>query len=279
MRQIVWGVIAAGLMSSAASAAEPTPAPQRRAEVKAAAMGMAPALGATAVQAAPAPEPSPKVSVTGGVDMPSLYMFRGFRQESDPAFTIQPYVDVAIAGNDQASFNVGLWNSAHTGSNKDAGAGWYETDFYAAATVGMIKATYTAYTYPKIDNSMIHELMLSASFDHTLAPSVAIAFELAKPEGVDKGIYLELGVAPTLTPDDARATVTLPVKLGLSLKDYYGDDAFGYLSIGPSVVAPLSDHLDIHGNLTVYALGETTKFVNNDKRGQVTGTVGVGFSF
>jgi hypothetical protein len=71
----------------------------------------------------------------------------------------------------------------------------------------------------------------------------------------------------------------VPVKVGLSLKDYYGDDAFGYLQIAPTVVAPINDHFDIHGNLSIYALGNATKAVNNDKRGQVTGTVGLGFSF
>jgi len=269
-------------MSSAASAAEPTPAPNLVAQVRSAVAAMAPAATALAVQtppAAAAPEASPKVTTTGGIDFPSLYMFRGFRQEGDPKLTVQPFIDFAIAGNDTASFNIGLWNSAHTGSLKDAGLGWYETDFYLAATVQNVKATYTAYTYPKADNATVHELMLSTTFDHMLAPSVGVAFEFSKANGADKGIYLEFGVAPTVTPDDAKATVTFPVKVGLSLKDYYGEDTFGYLALGPSVIVPVADHFDIHGNLTVYALGDVTKAVNNDKRGQVTGTVGLGFSF
>jgi hypothetical protein len=264
-------------MSSAAYAAEPTPAPHLVAQVRAAVAAMAPAT--LAVQTPPADDASPKVTVTGGVDYTSLYMFRGYRQEFDPEVTLQPFIDFGIAGNDNVSFNLGLFNSAHTGSNKDAGAGWYETDFYAAVTSGIFKAMYTAYTYPKIDNSTIHELMLSAAFDHKLAPSVGIAFEFAKPEELDKGIYLEFGIAPTVTSDDAPATVTVPVKVGLSLKDYYGDDAFGYLQIAPTVVVPINDHFDIHGNLSIYALGDAAKAVNKDKRGQVTGTVGLGFAF
>ena len=56
---------------------------------------------------------------------------------------------------------------------KDDGAGYYETDFYAAVTVAKIKATYTAYTYPKlpsISDSAIQELMFSTSFSGKLAP-------------------------------------------------------------------------------------------------------------
>ena len=71
----------------------------------------------------------------------------------------------------------------------------------------------------------------------------------------------------------------MPIKVGISLKDYYGDDAFGYLQIAPTVLVPINDHFDIHGNLSVYALGGAAKLFNSDKRGQVTGTVGLGFAF
>jgi len=272
---MVWGIIAVGVMSSSAYAAEPTQATNLVAQVRTAAVAVA--AGTVAMQAPPAASASPEVKVTGGLDFPSLYMFRGYRQEGEPKLTLQPYLDVAIAG-EKATFNIGVWNSAHTGSLKDAGYGWYETDVYAAVTMGMFKALYTAYTYPKIDSATVHELMLSAAFDHTLAPSVGVAFEFSKASGADKGVYFEAGIAPTLSKEDAKATVTLPVKVGLSLKDYY-QDTFGYLSIAPTVLIPVNDHFDIHGNLTVYALGNGPKATNNDKRGQVTGTVGLGFAF
>jgi len=273
MKQITLGLVVTTLISTSAWAQEPAAA---RLKLDGALAGVS---FATAAAAQDADEDESPVSVLVGADIPSSYFFRGFRQESEPGLTFQPYVDVAIAG-EAASFNIGIWNSLHTGSLSDAGYGWYETDFYAAVTVNNIKATYTAYTYPKIDDSAIHELMLSTSFDHMLAPSVALAFEFAKPEGLDKGVYLELGVAPSVPmADDAPVSISIPVKVGLSLKDYYGDDTFGYLSAGVNVGKSLSDAAEVHGSVTVFAFGDTLKFVNNDKAGQVVASVGFSVGF
>jgi hypothetical protein len=287
MRQIALGIVITGLISTSAWAEEPA---QVRLNTSGAFTGVTFSTLAASEQTAPAPAPAPeppakKVTGTVGADIPTAYYFRGYRQEFDPQFTIQPFIDVAIAG-DKASFNVGLFNSFHTGTNKDAGYGYYETDFYAAATVHNIKATYTAYTYPKIDDSTIQELMFSTSFANALAPSVALAFELAKPAGLDKGIYLELGVNPAVPmKKDAPIAVTIPVKLGLGLKDYYfdenGDDTpFGYFSAGVSVSHPLS-HGDVHGSVLVYGFGDSLKGYNIDKEksAQVVGSVGFTATF
>jgi hypothetical protein len=226
--------------------------------------------------AAPAPK---RVKVVAGADVPSLYFFRGYRQESDPEFTFQPYVDLGVAG-EKASFNLGIWNSWHTGSLKDSGAGFYETDLYASATVGLLKTTYTAYTYPEIDDSSIHEIMFSATFPNVLAPSVGIAFEFAKPEGLDKGIYLELGIAPALPlGDDAPVTISIPVKVGLSVKDYYGDDTFGYFSGGVTIGKAINDHFEVHAGVTGYGFGDVLKAVNNDKAGYAVVSGGFSVSF
>ena len=109
----------------------------------------------------------------------------------------------------------------------------------------MVKATYTAYTYPSIDDSAIHELMLSTTLPGPLAPSAALAFEFSKSSGADKGIYLELGVAPAIPMgDDAPATITVPVKFGFSLKDYYelggNDNKFGWFDIGGLLTVPFT---------------------------------------
>lgn len=274
MKQIALGLVVTALITTSAWAEEPTKA---RLKLDGALAGVSFATVAPTQDAAAEEEKA--VSVLVGADIPSTYFFRGFRQESDPGFTFQPYADVAIAG-EGVSFNVGVWNSLHSGSLSDAGYGWYETDFYAAVSVQNIKATYTAYTYPKIDDSTIHELMLSTSFEHFLAPSVALAFEFAKPEGLDKGIYLELGIAPAVPmADDAPVSITIPVKVGTSLKDYYGEDFFGYFSAGVNIGRSLSESAEIHGGVTVYGFGETLKLVNNDKAGQVVGSVGFSIGF
>jgi hypothetical protein len=214
------------------------------------------------------------------VDFPSVYFFRGYRQEGDPAFTMQPYVDIAIAGQ-SVSLNIGSWNSIHTGSLD----GFYESDFYVAATFGKIKATYTAYMYPDDGAPNVHELMLSTTLDHTLAPSFAIAFEFAKEFDLDKGIYFEAGIAPAIPMgDDAPVSITVPVKIGLGLKDYYFDEngestPFGYFSAGLTVGKSISDKLEVHGGVTVYGLGSGLKLVNNDKAGQFVASVGLSTSF
>jgi hypothetical protein len=272
MKQIALGLVVTALISTSAWAEEPTRA---RLKLDGALAGVSFATAAPAQDAAD--EESP-VSVLVGADVPSVYYFRGYRQEGDAAFTFQPYVDVGIAG-EAASFNVGLWNSLHTGSLKDAEAGWYETDFYAAATVQKIKTTYTAYTYPRFDDATIHELMFSTTFDHVLAPSVALAFELAKPAGVDKGVYLELGAAPAIPlGDDAPVSVTIPVKLGLSLKDYYGEDTFGYFSAGVNLGRSISESFEVHGGVTFYGFGESLEAYNGEK-GAVVGSVGFSVGF
>lgn len=280
MRQIALGLILTGFIATPAWAEEPSGA---RLNLEGALRGVTfttPA-GLTQAAPAPAPEPDPKVTALVGADFPSTYFFRGYRQEFDPALTFQPYVDVAIAG-ETASFNVGLWNSFHTGDQES----YYETDFYAAVTVSKIKATYTAYTYPKFDDATIHELMLSTTFDHMLAPSVALAMEFSKASGADKGVYLELGINPAVPmADDAPVSITVPVKVGLSLKDYYfdpatGEDtAFGYFSAGVNIGKSLGGGAEVHGGVTVYGFGDGLKAVNNDKAGQVVASVGFSVGF
>ena len=276
MRQIVWGVLLTGLVSTSALAQEPAGAAQKL-DLRGAMDASFSAPAATIAQGAPAADP--KVKVTGGVDFPTSYFFRGYRQESDPELTVQPYVDVGVAAAENVALNIGLWNSAHTGSLSDAGAGWYETDFYAALTMGIVKATYTAYTYPKIDDSTIHELMFSSTFGSALAPSVAVAFELSKANGLDKGIYFEGGIAPGIPLGDGPVSLTVPVKVGLSLKDYYGDDTFGYFDVGVNFLAPIAPNFDIHGGAHVLTLGDVLKDLNNGDRAQFIGSVGLGFSF
>jgi hypothetical protein len=230
-----------------------------------------------------APAADPAVSVLVGADMPTVYFFRGFRQEGDPKFTFQPFVDVGVAASDTVSLNVGTWNSFHSGSLKDSELGYYETDLYAALTTGMLKTTYTAYTYPNIDDSAIHELMFSTTFDDSanafaLAPSVALAVEFAKPTGLDKGIYLELGVTPGIPLADAPVAISIPVKVGLSLKDYYGDETFGYASVGVNLSVPITDMFEVHGGVTGYRFGDYLKGYN-DESSAVVGSFGFGISF
>src|SRR4051794_4969887 len=50
------------------------------------------------VARAQAADPNPGgITFTGGVDVPSVYVFRGILQETDPGFTMWPYGDIGLA--------------------------------------------------------------------------------------------------------------------------------------------------------------------------------------
>ena len=74
-------------------------------------------------------DPNPgALTFTGGVDFPTIYFFRGIRQESDAKLTMWPYGDLGIAlfsgdgGLKSVGVNVGVWNSVQTGSAGTDGA-------------------------------------------------------------------------------------------------------------------------------------------------------------
>jgi hypothetical protein len=256
-----------------------------------------PALAQAAAPAA-APEPAATtIAVTAGADFPTLYFFRGIRQEGDADLTLQPFVDLGVTTG-AATVNVGPWNSFHSGSNNEAyGGAWYESDLYAS--VGVVagafspKVLYTAYTSPKDGFGTVHELAFSTGFDDSasskLAPSVTLAFELGDngaDGGTGKGIYLELGVTPAIPmKDGAKVSLSVPVKLGLSVKDYYenpltGEDStFGYFSAGLAGKTALSPHVDLHGSVLVYAFGDRLKLGNDDNSSRVAGSIGIGLAF
>jgi hypothetical protein len=257
------------------------------------------------------------LTFTGAFDVPTLYMFRGIRQEVDPAFTMWPYADLKIdlSSGDGAvkssSVNFGVWNSLHTGSSGSGGecevecTTHYEEDFYAAFTLGFAGATslttqYTAYTSPNGRFTTVKEFSFKVAQASRYAPYALIAFEFdTEPgrgqadAGDEAGTYLELGGGPSW-PLGPRATLTVPVKLGLSLGDYYeleGDDHFyGFFDIGGLITVPLTGvdsrfgSWNIHFQGDYFHLGETTHSFNVDKDGETSpskfvGMVGIGVSY
>jgi hypothetical protein len=262
-------------------------------------------------------DPNPgAISFTGGLDIPSTYYFRGIRQEVDPGFTLWPFGDlgIALASGDGAvksvSVNFGTWNSVHTGSS-GSGEGCiscrvhYEMDFYSTLGLGFgggfsLATTYTAYTSPNGLFDTVNELSFKFSKSHMLAPYGVIAFELDDEGqadlGASKGTYLELGVGPTFTLVPDGPTLTVPVKLGMSLSDYYEnpgtgeDSAFGFFDIGGLVTVPLKGipsrfgSWNIHGGGDVLFFGDTNEAFNIDKDGETSSNAfvwlfGIGLSY
>ena len=267
------------------------------------------ALGAVMLSAgtaqAQATDPNPgALTFTGAFDMPTLYMFRGIRQETDPGFTMWPAADLKIdlmSGDGtlkNAAINLGLWNSLHTGSsgsgNDDPAVGMhYEEDFYASFTLGFGGATsfttqYTAYTSPNARFTTVKEVLFKVSQGSRFAPYGLIAFEFDTEPGVgqadagsEAGTYMELGVGPSW-PLGGRSTVTVPFKLGFSLSDYYESpvdgesNPFGFVDIGALITFPLSTvssrfgSWNLHFGIDYFGLGETTHSFNVDVDGETS---------
>jgi hypothetical protein len=257
------------------------------------------------------------VTVTGAVDFPTVYFFRGIRQEADPKFTTFLAGDVGISlmsggtgGVSSAGINVGTWNAIMTGSSGSDGPAddpFYESDFYAGVTLGLangvsITPMFTAYMSPNDVFTTVKEISFKVAHGSKYAPYGTVAFEFGGDSsgqadggqtfGGDKGVYLELGIGPTWSVADGKATVGVPVKLGLSLKDYYEhpltreDSKFGYIDAGVLVTAPFSGgKWNIHGGVNVLGLGDTTAFFNqdpddgDDRSVWVIASAGIGFTF
>jgi hypothetical protein len=219
-------------------------------------------------------------------------------------------------GLKSTTINIGSWNSLHTGdTGQDGPTGklWYESDFYSKLSLGFgggtsVAALYTAYTSPNNAFTTVKEIAFQVGVDDTaylgkaaLKPYALVAFEFDTEQGVGQadgganaGRYLELGVAPGYA--GTRASFTVPLKVGLSLSDYYElntgtadapvfvDNRFGYVSIAGLVTVPLGGTTsfgawNLHGGVEFQALGDTTKALNGGDGQRVIGSFGVGFSY
>jgi hypothetical protein len=252
------------------------------------------------------------LSITGTFDVPSVYFFRGIRQEGDPKLTMQPSADVRIALSPDAApdrrvfVHLGLWNSLHTGSSGTGGPLdklHYQEDFYAALDVGLsrglnLDVSYIARTSPNGSFDTIQEADIKVSKTGSTAPYALFAFELSDRGQADggskRGTYLELGAGPSVALRHAGARLSIPVKLGLSLKNYYElfgtdlvyrDHAFGFFSIGGLLTVPIGGvssrfgAWNVHGGADVLALGDTARAFNRGDKTKVIGLVGLGVTY
>jgi hypothetical protein len=229
------------------------------------------------------------LTFSGGLDVPSVYVFRGFVQERDPKLTLSPFGNVAV------------WNSLQTGSSGSDGPSarlHYEERFLATVTLGFgggvaLGTTYTAYTSPNGMFNTVKELSVKVSKTHMINPYGMVAFELSDDGqadgGANKGSYLELGVGPTFTLMADGPILTIPVKVGVSLKDYYEaggtDNKFGFFDIGAQITIPLKGvpsrfgSWNIHGGADVLVFGDTTKLFNDGDASKVIGLIGFGVAY
>jgi hypothetical protein len=265
-------------------------------------------------QDAPSTDPNPgALTIAGSIDFLNQYMFRGIRQNST-GFATWPAVDLGIAAfsGDGAlksvNVNFGTWNSLHsgdTGHDGPSGKMWYESDFYATLGLGFGKGvgfstTYTAYTSPNSGFTTVKEVSFKVSADDSsylgkaaVKPYVIIGQEFGTDIGTGQadggnnaGTYMEIGFAPGYAA--RKASIAFPIKVGLSLNDYYEldgvDHKFGFFSVAGIVTVPLGGTTsfgawNVHGGVEYQALGTTTEFFNGGESNQVIGSFGVGFSY
>jgi hypothetical protein len=254
-------------------------------------------------------DPNPgAITLTAGFDFANAYFFRGIPQD-DTGVVMWPSGDLGFAlfSGDGAlkSFgvNIGTWNSLHTGragSDGPSGKLWYESDFYAGALLGFGKGTalgvtYTAYTSPNGLFGTVKELSFKLTVDDSgllgaaaVKPYMVLAQELdgQADGGANEGTYLELGIGPGLSL--SRASLTVPMKVGLSLSDYYegadGDDTFGFFSVAGVVTVPFTGaptrfgSWNIHGGVEFLFLGDRNEAVFGDSS-HVIGSIGIGLSY
>lgn len=271
-------------------------------------------LGVSATASAQAADPNPgNLTFTGNIDFVNQYMFRGIRQNSS-GMAIWPSGDLGLAlysgegGLKSAAINFGTWNSQLSDTAQNAeGKLWYESDFYSTLSLGFgggasVAATYTAYTSPNNSFTTVKEIMFKIAEDDSallgkasLKPYVAMGFEFDTKPGAGQadggdhaGKYLELGVSPGYAA--SKASLTVPIKVGLSMGDYYEmpgtgvDSTFGYFSTAAIVTVPIGGTTNfgswnVHGGVEFQKLGDTTAFFNGDKDTQVIYSGGIGFTY
>ena len=254
-----------------------------------------------------------RISFVGGIDFANTYMFRGLRRD-DTRVIIWPFVEgIARLHSDpdggvtSVTLHVGTWNSIHTGVTglqSTTGKMWYESDFYSTVRIGFgglaVGATYTSYMSPSFSFDTIKELSFKVAEDEELIPEgLAIkpygllAFELdtiprarQADRGLNAGTYLELGAAPGWYATDLQ--IAIPVKVGLSLDDYYElgavDHTFGFLSLGAVATLPFAQSTNygtwnVHGGIEFLSLGDTPEAFNGGDQTKLVFSVGIGFSY
>jgi hypothetical protein len=250
------------------------------------------------------------VSVGVGVEFPTAYFFRGILQE-DEGFIAQPFLETNVkvyegdAPLNSVSAKLGIWNSFQSespGTPSDP-TSWYEADLYGGLTFGLFDkfqagVIYTAYISPNNSFGTVQEIAFRFAYDDSkllgpfaLSPSFLVAFELdgQADAGADEGIYVQLGIQPGFKLfEDAKypVSVTFPMTLGLSAKDYYefntgNDSTFGYFDLGLVVGIPLAfipaayGTWEVHAGVHFFFLGDNLETVNGGDSFQAVGTFGL----
>lgn len=273
--------------------------------------------GADADDGDDADDAGPEREVTVGIDLGSAYYDRGFLIEAE-GFVVQPWVAVDVpllvcgGAIDDLRFVADGWASLHDGATGLDGAphapkAFYEGDvwFGLAARVRErldLRVDYQLSWSPNGSFERFEELAFQATYDDEevfaarggrfrgFAPRAILAFETRgqNDEGRHLGRYLELGVEPRWSfcgDDDPALELSLPARVGLSVGDYYEDDAgdetFGYveaavrLSVGLGRLSWRLDDVTLIGTVGGIWLGDHAAAAGDGRRSRLLAFLGV----
>jgi hypothetical protein len=251
---------------------------------------------------------SDAVAIAAGIDFGTDYVFRGVRQNST-GLVAWPFADFTarVLSSEgplkRVTVNVGVWNSLNsgdTGSDGPMTKAWYESRLWAAVDFHLgrgvsVGTSYTAYISPNDLFTTAKEIGIRVAMDDgrslrgaAFHPYALIALEVDADPGVGQmdgglhaGRYLEVGATPGYS--SKRISFGVPIKVGLSLRDYFElgttDHQFGFASVGGFVSVPLGGskmgRWHARGGIDVYRFGETTRLFNGGDRFQTTSWAGV----
>lgn len=267
----------------------------------------APALMPVSAFAADEPDPTRNISGVAGVTFTTDYISRGLVLENQ-GIIAQPYGELAFTlleneeGLQKVTLYGGIWNSLHsehTDVEGDSGAPsnvdiWYEFDWYVGVAFDFadkwnLKVSYWEFISPSDAFGSSKNVEFRLTFndagmwgeggDFSLTPYGVVFIETdgKAGNGAEEGVYVELGVAPSLPPiGDVK--IAFPIAIGLGFSDFYGnvesdgsvdDETFGYVTAGVVASMPIKFLSDAgFGNWTwsvggnVYYFGEALEDFN-----------------
>ena len=310
---------AAALPSSARAQETATPTPQATPEQ----------VQPGAVAEEPKPENALSIHGLVGVDFTTAYISRGLVLE-DQGFIAQPYAELGFtlfedkdATFTKGTFFAGIWNSLHSQhtdaglANADPDTGvrpgvttdmWYEFDWYLGTAFDFgafnLNLSYWEFISPNQGFGTSKNVQAKLAYNDAehwgesgfaLKPYGIVFVETAGKagSGSEEGIYVELGLEPTIFTAAKESTYpvafSVPAKVGLGFSDFYEDDELlGFVSVGLKASVPLAFMPAEYGawsasaGVYYYYYGDGVDDFNagtGDGDDDIVGTVGISFTF
>lgn len=323
-RIALWGVVCVCMFVGSAWAEEAATAQAPSSElpaIKALMLGpeVTPTPGREGMPEMPAfAPPDKRIHGTFVLEFLTAYYYRGFLQENHGVIA-QPALrlDVDVWRGDDTDWlqNISLIGavrgSFHEEQTWSDGTGadiWYELDAVGGFGFRFLdrwtfETKYVSISSPNDAWDTINEIDIDLAFDDAglwpgdfaVKPHMLIAYEFdGSAAGQQEGTLMELSIEPGMTVVQSRTIpvrLSFPMKVGLSLDDYYvlpwggEDETFGFFKAGVSLTVPLTfvppdlGQWAIIGGVDWIFLGDNTQMLNMNDDTDVVGRIGLGARF